>query len=87
MSIQAIVKTVYGEERDLYIRLISAELNNHGEKSTALFRGFTSKEAFENKSHYVYEHGVEFIADVSEPLWEQAYNELKKELNHGFVDV
>lgn len=85
MAILATVLTVYGEERELYIRLNNTEVSNHGVKSTALFRGFLSKDAFDAGSHFMFEKQVEFTANVSEPIWEQAYTVFKKEF--GGIDV
>lgn len=73
MAITAKVQTMFGEERDVYIRLNSIEASNHGWASHALFRGFLSKEAFQAGSHYVWEKEIEFKPDVSKPIWEQAY--------------
>lgn len=74
MAILATVETNYGEDRELYIRINNVEVSNHGVKASALIRGFASKEAFENKKHYMYEETIEFDADVSGNLWEQAYS-------------
>lgn len=53
------------------------EVSNHGFTSQAKFRGFLSQEAFDNGSRYMWEHDIEFFADVSQPLWPQAYEALK----------
>lgn len=81
MAIQATVTTAYGEERSLYIRLNNMETSNHGVTSQAKFRGFLSQEAFANLSHYMWECDIEFVADVSQPLWPQAYEALKAEIH------
>jgi hypothetical protein len=73
MAITAPIMTSFGEERECYIRLNSMSASNHGIPASALFRAFLSKEAFQAGSHYVAEFNVEFTADVSAPLWEQAY--------------
>ena len=73
MAITAKVRTMFGEEREVYIRLNSVESSNHGWPSHALFRGFLSKEAFQAGAHYVWEKEIEFTPDVSQPIWEQAY--------------
>lgn len=86
MAILATVKTMYGEERELYIRLNSLESSNHGVATSALFRGFLNQTAFEDGVHYMWEQSVEFVADVSLPLWEQAYGELKLTLGAECVD-
>lgn len=80
MAIKANVDTLHGENRELYIRLNNVETSNHGVKSNALFRGFLSEEAFKAGNHYMYEKQVEFDADVSAPLWAQAYGVLKSEI-------
>lgn len=77
MAILARVKTIHGEEKELYIRINNVEVSNHGVKATALIRGFVSKDAFDNKMHFLHEEYVEFDSDVSEPLWGQVYSELK----------
>lgn len=76
MAIKANIHTAFGEERECYIRLNNIEASNHGVTSRALFRGFLSLAAFEAGSHYVWEKTVEFDADVSKPLWSQAYEAL-----------
>lgn len=81
MATKAIVETVHGEYRELYIRLNNIEAGNHDEKSSAKFRGFISQEKFEAGANYLWEHDVEFMADVSQPLWGQAYQALKSALN------
>lgn len=73
MAILKTVPTQFGEDRELYIRLNNVEVSNHGVKAVALFRGFLSQEAFNNGSHFMYEQVVEFDADVSAPIWGQAY--------------
>lgn len=77
MAIQAEIQTQYGETRECYIRLNNAEASNHGVPTTALFRAFLSKEAFDAGAHYAAEFSIEFDADVSQPLWPQAYDALK----------
>lgn len=76
MAIKATVTTLYGEQREVYIRLNSIEASNHGWPSHALFRGFLSKEAFKAGSHYVWEKEIQFAPDVSQPIWQQAYASL-----------
>lgn len=81
MAIIATVKTSLGEDRELYIRLNNVETSNHGERSTAKFRGFLSQEAYQVGANYAWEQDVEFMADVTLPLWMQAYQALKSELS------
>ena len=84
MAIKAIVETVHGEERELYIRLNGIEVSNHGVESIAKFRGFLSQDKYNAGANYLWEQDVEFMADVTQPLWGQAYQTLKSALN---VDV
>ena len=63
MAILQTVETMFGEEKELYIRVNSVEVSNHGVKASALLRGFASNE-----------ETIEFDADVSGNLWEQAYS-------------
>ena len=87
MAILATVTTEHGEERELYIRLNNMNASNHGVHSKATFRGFASKASFDEGKRYMYEHEIGFMADVSKPLWEQAYSELKKEIDFSTEDV
>lgn len=80
MAIRAEVETPFGESRELYIRLNNVEAGNHGVLATAKFRGFLSEQAYISGAHYLWEKDVEFNADVTKPLWEQAYSELKRVL-------
>ncbi len=78
MGIFATVVTPYEEQpRRLYFRLNHTETSNHGVESIAVFRGYSSKEAFEGLKAFVVEVTVTFEANVSEPLWGQAYAALK----------
>lgn len=85
MAIKATVTDAYGEERNLYIRLNNMESSNHGVSSLAKFRGFLNQQAFNDKRHYLWEYDIELIADVSLPLWPQAYDALKQAV--GFTDA
>ncbi|EOX3456117.1 hypothetical protein ACPFUK_003332 [Vibrio cholerae] len=80
MAVLAKVVTMHGEEKELYVRLNNVEVSNHGVQANALFRGFISREAFDNGFHYVWEREFQFTADVSKPVWEQAYAQLKAEI-------
>lgn len=86
MAIMATVETVYGEERELYIRLNNVDASNHGVAATAKFRGFLSEQAYTNGASYVWEKDVEFNADVTRSLWVQAYLELKLTMETQCVD-
>ena len=87
MAIQATVPTQFGEDRNCYIRLSNIEASNHGMPATALFRAFLSQAAFEAGSHYVAEFNVEFMPDVSQPLWPQAYAALVEQEGFAATEV
>ena len=70
------VQTFYGEDRELYIRLNNIEVSNHGVVSFAKFRGFVSRETYLSGGKYLWEQDIQFNADVSQPLWPQAYEKL-----------
>jgi len=84
MAVLAIVTTKHGEDRELYVRVNNIEVSNHGVKATALLRGFLSKEAFDNGSHYMHELTIEFDCDVTGNIWEQAYKEAESQ---GLIGV
>lgn len=73
MGIIANVTTAFGEDRDCYIRLNSVEVSNHDADSVATFRAFLTKDAYESGAKFVSEYSVSFDADVSKPIWAQAY--------------
>lgn len=77
MAIVTKVETSFGEERELYVRLNNVSASNHGVEGLALFRGFLNKEAYQNNKHFLYEEAINFKVDVSLPIWEQAYSEIK----------
>lgn len=81
MAIKATVETIHGEVRELYIRLNNVEVSNHGAQSVAKFRGFISQEKFASGANFLWERDIEFDADVTQPLWGQAYQALKSALN------
>lgn len=81
MAITEKIKTSFGEERECYIRLNNMETSNHGMPAKALFRAFLSQAAFKDGAHYVAEFDIEFDADVSKPIWKQAYVSLIKQEN------
>lgn len=76
MAIEENVITQFGEERPCYIRLNNVEVSNHGVPAQALFRGFLTRDAFETGASFAWERRIEFTADVSLPLWPQAYGAL-----------
>jgi hypothetical protein len=81
MAIQMVVDTDFGETRELYIRINNIDaLNNHGSKCSVLFRGYISEAAFEARKGYMWERQIEFVPDVAQNIWEQAYTELKSQM-------
>ena len=87
MAIKATVKTIFGEDKELYIRLNSVEASNHGEESSALFRGFASRDAFDSGAKCMYEKLIQFTPDVSLNLWSQAYSALAQQKNLDATEV
>jgi hypothetical protein len=85
MAIKANLETNFGETRELYVRVNSVELNNHGVPSLALVRGFLSEDGYRAGKPMVYERQVEFAVDLSQPVWCQAYAAVKS--LDGFVDA
>ncbi len=79
MAILSTVKTDFGFDKKLYIRLNNLEVSKHG-GAIALFRGFDSKEAFESGAKFMFEKEVNFSPDVNGVLFQQAYSEIKKTL-------
>jgi hypothetical protein len=77
MAVIAEVETLFGDACACYVRLNHVVAGNHGTPAKALFRGFMSKQAFDAGKHYVFEREIEFVADVTRPLWEQAYEALR----------
>lgn len=78
MAVSASLPTTYGETREVYVRINSASISNHGTMSAFLFRGYVSKEAFRSGSSFIWELEAELLANVSENPWGQAYAHLKK---------
>ncbi len=87
MGLAATITTSFGEERECYIRLNNIEASNHGIASTALFRAFLSKSAFEDGAIYVKEYTIELTPDLSAALWPQFYTALAAELGVSDVEV
>lgn len=83
MAITTTVTTEFGEEKELYLRINNAEISNHGVKSTALVRGYISKDAFLAGAKFMWEESVVCDIDIGELVWSQFYNALK--LNHREV--
>ena len=82
----ALIKRVVddlGRDVELYVRLNSAEVSNHGVGGHFLFRGYASKEAFIEGGRFLWEQSLEVSIDVSTPIWKQAYDAIRSE---GDVD-
>jgi len=79
MAIRKTVTDILGRNVELYIRLNSAEVSNHGVNSNFLFRGYESEEAFRNGGRYLWEEAVSVVMDVSQDIWSQAYMLIKDE--------
>lgn len=77
MAVNVMLKTPYGETRDTYVRVNSVSTSNHGVSSSVLFRGYISREAFQAGASFTWEKELEMMMDVADPLWVQAYAELK----------
>lgn len=77
MAINANLDTTFGETRELYVRVNNVEVSNHTAPSVALVRGFLSEQCYRDGKPFVFEHQVEFDADVALPLWPQAYAAIK----------
>ena len=84
MAIKKVVTDIVGRELELYIRLNSVEVSNHGVSSNFLFRGFESKEHFMNGDRFLWEYETTAEIDVSVNIWEQAYALIKDDKS---VDV
>ena len=79
MAVYNQVETLFGENRTLYIRLNDVEAANHGVSAAARFRGFNSLTAWQDGRPFMWEKVIEFPADVSGNLWQQAYSALKSD--------
>ena len=72
-----------GRNIELYIRLNSAEVSNHGVAGHFLFRGYASKEAFLGGWRYLWEMSLDAKTNVGENIWAQAYYAIRSD---GDVD-
>ena len=79
MALQKRVIDDLGRDVELYVRLNSAEISNHGVRGHLLFRGYASKEAFTGGGRFLWEQSLEVSIDVSAPIWEQAYDAIRAE--------
>lgn len=80
MAVKIRTQTLYGEERELYVRVNNFEqLTNHDEAGPdrVLIRGYISKEAFDERRAFVWELALDVTIDVSLPAWPQVYDALK----------
>lgn len=77
MGLTVNIETNYGVSQAAYVRLNNMEVSNNGCKAVALFRGYLSKDAYEEGKGYLWEQTIEFDADVTLPLWPQAYAALE----------
>ncbi len=59
------------------VRLNNVGVSNHNMPSSALLRGFASREAYIAGYRYQFEREIEFAADVTQPIWSQAYAAFK----------
>lgn len=83
MALQKRVIDDLGRDVELYVRLNSAEISNHGVTSHFLFRGYASKEALIEGGRFLWEQSLEVSIDVSLPIWAQAYDAIRSD---GDVD-
>ena len=83
MALQKRVIDDLGRDVELYVRLNSAEVSNHGVMGHFLFRGYASKDAFIGGGRYLWEYSLEVSVNVSEPIWKQAYDAIRSD---GDVD-
>lgn len=84
MAIISKVTDILGREVELYIRVNSAEVSNHGVPSQFLFRGYENEEAFHAGGNFLLEQAVEGVIDVSGNVWAQAYALIK---DTGSIDA
>lgn len=83
MALQKRVIDDLGRDVELYVRLNSVEISNHGVGGHLLFRGYASKEAFTGGGRFLWEQSLEVSIDVSLPIWAQAYAAIRSD---GDVD-
>lgn len=83
MALQKRVIDDLGRDVELYVRINSAEVSNHGVMGYFLFRGYASKDAFIGGGKFLWEQSLEVSIDVSAPIWSQAYDAIRSD---GDVD-
>ena len=81
MALKKRVIDELGRDVELYVRLNSAEVSNHGVAGHFLFRGYASKEAFLGGDRYLWEQSLEAKVDVGANIWEQAYNAIRSDVD------
>jgi len=85
MGIKARVMTKFGEKRDCYVRINNVDdVQNNKDGTTVKPRLRAYLDSFENGKPYVWDSveadlKLEFIVDISKPLWDQIYEELIKD--------
>ncbi|GJB59025.1 hypothetical protein KAM449_20830 [Aeromonas caviae] len=84
MAIKKVVTDFFGREAELYIRLNSSNVSNHGVDSHFLFRGYESEGHFRDGFPFLWEVECSCKIDVSGHIWGQAYSLIKDE---STVDV
>jgi hypothetical protein len=79
MAVKVNLLTSYGETRELYVRVNNLSVSNHGVDSPVLFRGYLGQAEFQAGGNFVYELEASMAFDVAQPIWEQAYTQLKQQ--------
>lgn len=79
MALQKRVIDDLGRDVELYVRLNSAEVSNHGAMGHFLFRGYASKEALIGGGRFLWEQSLEVSVDVSKLIWKQAYDAIRSD--------
>lgn len=72
-----------GRDVELYVRLNSASVSNHGVAGNFLFRGYASRDAFLGGGRYLWEMTLDAKTDVGSNIWSQAYDAIRSD---GDVD-
>lgn len=79
MALQKRVIDYLGRDVELYVRINSAEVSNHGVPGSFLFRGYESKDSFLSGGRYLWEESVDVEVDISSAIWPQAYDAIRSE--------
>jgi hypothetical protein len=83
MSILATAETVFGDTREIYIKLMrlnAVESPGQVAVAQALFLGYTSEAAMNAGKRHIWEREIEIEPDKDQPLWSQAYVALTQTL-------